>query len=127
MTAPQYRTASAAECSPQRTAADKPLGLVHSLSPASTDVMCAAPCVPAGPFETTLSYDASPLAQPLLGSGKVEFAVPVYSKAAALMAMVATYAAAAGASRTATIDAQQYGSVAELVGSAPTNPLQVRT
>jgi hypothetical protein len=84
------------------------------------------PTHPAGPFEKTLSYDASPLAQPLLGSGVVEFGVPVYSKAAALMAMVATYAAAAGTQDAAAkAHLQQYGPVGDLVESSPVSPLQV--
>lgn len=91
-------------------------------------VSCPAPNTPAGPYEQTLAYDTSPLAQPLLGSGVVEFAVPVYSKAAALMAMVATYAAAAAAAGTqdaaAEAGLQQYGPVGNLMGSSPVSALQ---
>lgn len=85
-------------------------------------------CVCAGPFEKTLTYDVSPLAQPLLGSGVVEFGVPVYSKAAALMAMVATNATAAGATQGASAAAgrQQYGAAADLVSRDPASALQVR-
>ena len=47
-------------------------------------------------FKKTLSYDASPLAQPLLDAAGVDFGVPVYSKAAALMASVGSYAGTSG-------------------------------
>jgi hypothetical protein len=87
-------------------------------------------CICAGPFEKTLGYDASPLAQPLLGSGVVDFGVPVYSKAAALMAMVATYAAAAAAGTKllgrAAATHQQYGPAADLTSKDPASALQVR-
>lgn len=84
-------------------------------------------CLPlgAGPFDKALTYDASPLAKPLLGSGVVEFAVPVYSKAAAVMAMISHYAAAADAAGAAGTRSLQYGPVEDLMGSDPPNPLQV--
>lgn len=85
-----------------------------------------------GPFEKTLTYDASPLAQPLLGAaGEVAFGVPVYSKAASLMAMVSHYAALAGpagantSSGVTSVQQLQFGPVADLRGSTPPNPLQV--
>lgn len=83
-------------------------------------LLCSPVCT-AGPFEKTLSYDASPLAHPLLGAADVDFGVPVYSKAAALMAMVASYAAAAGAQ-----SGNMSGPIAGLMNSQPPSALQVR-
>jgi hypothetical protein len=91
------------------------------------------PVVPTGPFDKALSYDASPLAQPLMGSGDISFGVPVYSKAAALMAMVSNYAAAAAGGAAGPAEQQldalniglQYGPVQYLVPTTPPSALQV--
>lgn len=88
---------------------------------------CTPSCAP-GPSDKTLTYDASPLAQPLLGSGVIDFGVPVYSKAASLMAMLSTYAAEAGADDAdGGGAADSNGPIQDLMGSTPPNTLQVCT
>jgi len=83
-----------------------------------------------GPFDKTLTCDASPLAEPLLGSGAVDFGVPVYSKAAALMVMMSHYAAAAAAAAADSAESSnatethQSGPVEGLMGSTPPSTLR---
>lgn len=81
-------------------------------------------CCRAGPFAKALNYDALPSAQPLLGSANPDFGVPVYSKAAAVMAMLTMYSATArqGDMHQAALAA---GPVATLVATDPPGELQV--